>query len=210
MRIRAFESICLGMSFQLRRVNQLHWIWRTCILVGATSVIHAGPVDISKLPPAIGQSVDFAKDVEPIFEKSCLNCHNAEKAKGKLLLDTREHAIKGGENGPDILPGDSGKSPLIHFTARLVEDSEMPPPGKGEPLSKDQVAVLRAWIDQGANWPAELTLHDAADHKGQLTKEQIQSLPPPKQAHVDFVKDIQPIFSENCYTCHGPKKQEAQ
>src|SRR5712664_1039093 len=76
-------------------------------------------VDISKLPPVVAREVDFAKDIQPILERSCLKCHNPEKAKGKLLLDTREHALKGGEKGPDILPGESGKSSLIHFTARL-------------------------------------------------------------------------------------------
>jgi len=82
-------------------------------------------VDISKLPAAADRVVDFAKDIQPILEKSCLKCHNSEKAKGKLLLDTREHALKGGENGPDIIVGDSAKSSLIHFTARLVADSEI-------------------------------------------------------------------------------------
>ena len=68
-------------------------------------------------------------------------------------LDNREAALKGGENNQDdIVPGDSAKSKLIHYVARLVEDLEMPPPGKGEPLTPEQIGVLRAWIDQGAKW----------------------------------------------------------
>src|SRR5262245_42648598 len=82
------------------------------------------PVDISKLPPPAQGTVDFVKDIKPLLEHSCLKCHEPEKSKGKLRLDTRELALKGGENGPDILPGQSSKSPLIHFTAGLVEDSE--------------------------------------------------------------------------------------
>src|SRR6266446_6321137 len=70
----------------------------------------AASVDISKLPPAASRPVDFAKDIQPILENSCLKCHCPEQAKGKLLLDTREHALKGGENGPAILPGQSAKS----------------------------------------------------------------------------------------------------
>jgi len=105
--------------------------------------ISAPVVDISKLPPAAARPIDFTKDIQPFLERSCLKCHGPEKAKGKLLLDTREHALQGGENGPDIIPGQSAKSSLIHFTARLVEDSEMPPVGKGEPLTRDQVALLR-------------------------------------------------------------------
>src|SRR5882672_8361057 len=67
----------------------------------------------ARLPPPAASPVDFAKDVRPILEKSCLECHGPEKAKGKFLLDSREHALKGGDNGVDIIPGDSAKSPLI-------------------------------------------------------------------------------------------------
>src|SRR5262245_47927573 len=84
------------------------------------ALCRAATVDVSKLPPAAERTIDFAKDIRPLLEKSCLKCHCPEQAKGKLLLDTREHALKGGENGPAILPGQSSKSSLIHFTARLV------------------------------------------------------------------------------------------
>ena len=120
----------------------------------------------SKLPPATGRPVDFAKEIKPILEKSCLECHGPEKAKGKFLLDTREHALKGGDNGVDIFPGESAKSPLIHFVARAIEDSEMPPPGKGDPLTTEQTGLLRAWIDQGAAWPdsASVKIIDKRNH----------------------------------------------
>jgi hypothetical protein len=67
-------------------------------------------------------------------------------------LDNRDSALKGGDNGIDIVPGDSAKSPLVFYVARLVEDLEMPPPGKGDPLTRKEVGLLRAWIDQGAPW----------------------------------------------------------
>jgi mono/diheme cytochrome c family protein len=169
---------------------------------------HAASVDLSRLPPAAQREIDFEKDIQAILEKSCLKCHDAEKAKGKLMLDTRAHALQGGDNGPDIIPGDSAKSPLIHFTARLVEDSEMPPAGKGDPLSKDEVALLRAWIDQGAKWPEKLTLRLSGD--GAAIAAPSAPLPPPASRPIDFVKDIQPIFAGHCFDCHGPKKQEAQ
>ena len=113
----------------------LRSFWGIGFLLAMATAIHAtaASIDISKLPPAANRPVDFARDIQPILEKSCLKCHNAEKAKGKLLLDTREHALKGGENGSDIVTGNSANSPLIHFTARLVQDSEMPPIGKGDP-----------------------------------------------------------------------------
>ncbi len=114
--------------------------------------IIAVEVDPSKLPPSAQTQVDFARDIQPIFEKSCFRCHGPEKPKSRFRLDNRESALKGGESGVDIFPGDSGKSPLIHYVAGLVEDMEMPPAGKGDPLTAEQIGLLRAWIDQGANW----------------------------------------------------------
>lgn len=114
----------------------------------------AAEVDASQLPPASATQVDFARDIQPIFEASCLRCHGPEKPKSRFRLDNREDALKGGENGVDIIPGQSAKSPLIHYVAHLDPDTEMPPKGKGDPLTKEQVGLLRAWIDQGVNWPA--------------------------------------------------------
>ena len=92
----------------------------------------------------------YAGDVKAIFEKSCVKCHGAEKQKGKLRLDTREATLKGGENGESVIKGDSLKSPLTLSVSRLDEDTAMPPDGKGEPLTPEQVGLVRAWIDQGA------------------------------------------------------------
>src|SRR5438477_1920579 len=65
-------------------------------------------VDVSKIPPAAtAKGVTYAKDIKPIFEKSCIKCHGAEKQKGKLRLDSLQAALKGGEDGKVILPGDS-------------------------------------------------------------------------------------------------------
>ncbi len=112
----------------------------------------AEEVDVSKLPPAAKESVAFGKDVRPIFERSCFRCHSAERPKSGFRLDNREAALKGGENGIDIIPGNSAKSPLIHYVARIAPDIEMPPEGKGEPLTAEQVGILRRWIDDGAAW----------------------------------------------------------
>jgi hypothetical protein len=110
-------------------------------------------VDISKLPPPSTNQVDFIRDIKPIFERSCLRCHGPERPKSKYRLDTRESALKGGEeNTDDIVPGRSAESRLIHYVARLVPDLEMPPKGKGDPLTTAEISLLRAWIDQGAIW----------------------------------------------------------
>jgi hypothetical protein len=108
-------------------------------------------VDVSKLPPASTQKdVTFAKDIKPIFEKSCFKCHGEEKQKAKLRVDSIEAIKKGSENGEVIVVGKSEKSSLVHTVAGLVEDTIMPPEGKGDPLTKEQIGLIRAWIDQGA------------------------------------------------------------
>ncbi|MBU6398920.1 MAG: hypothetical protein KGS61_01250 [Verrucomicrobia bacterium] len=113
----------------------------------------AAEVDVGKLPPPAGRRIDFARDIRPILEKSCLRCHGPERPKSHFRLDNRVSALKGGENGVDIIPGHSERSPLIHNVAGLVEDMLMPPAGKGERLTAEQIGVLRAWIDQGVAWP---------------------------------------------------------
>lgn len=164
-------------------------------------------VDPNRLPAATTNKVEFAKDIQPIIEKSCLKCHSGERPKGKFAFTTRATALKGGQDQVDIIPGNSAKSPLIHFVARVIADSEMPPVDKGEPLTPSQVGLLRGWIDQGAAWPDGLVLGEqvAASYERSTN-----SLPPPAQQKVDFVKDIQPIFAQNCLGCHGPKRQESQ
>ncbi len=132
-------------------------VWPCCILcltLGVLASPHAlaAEPDESKLPPPAATEVLFDRDIKPIFEVSCFRCHGPEKPKSKFSLVQRDAALKGGENGVDILPGRSAASPLIHYVAGLVEEMEMPPSGKGEPLTREQIGLLRAWIDQGAPW----------------------------------------------------------
>ncbi|GDY22334.1 hypothetical protein LBMAG56_36810 [Verrucomicrobiota bacterium] len=117
----------------------------------ALTAAAAGKPDLSKIPPAsTKKGVTYDKDIKAIFDASCFKCHGAEKQKGKLRLDSLAAALKGGENGKSILPGKSAESPLVQSVARLVEDDAMPPADKGKPLTKEQIGLIRAWIDQGA------------------------------------------------------------
>jgi len=97
--------------------------------------------------------IDFHRDIRPIFEVSCLRCHGAERPRGGFRLDNRDAALRGGDYGPVLIPGNSAESLLIAYVAHEEPGMEMPPIGQGEPLTTDQVELLRAWIDQGAQWP---------------------------------------------------------
>ena len=129
------------------------------VLAAGALALHAEiKVNVSKLPPAAAkQGVTFDSDIKPIFEKGCFKCHgpDVEKPKGKMRADTRANVLKGGENGPDVTPGDLAKSPLIAQVAQITDDEDdyMPPKGKKAkipPLTKEQVGLVRAWIEQGA------------------------------------------------------------
>ena len=112
-------------------------------------------VDLSKIPPASSKTgVTYATDIKPIFNNSCIRCHGAEKPKARLRLDGLEAALKGGEDGKVILPGNSAGSMLIHCVAHVGKpDGFMPPPRNKAnipPLTAEQIGLVRAWIDQGA------------------------------------------------------------
>jgi len=97
--------------------------------------------------------VDFYRDVRPIFTVHCTRCHSADARKGGLRLDTREHALKGGETGPAFVPGKSADSVLYQRVSSTDKDERMP--AKAEALKAADLATLKRWIDQGAVWPAE-------------------------------------------------------
>ena len=121
-------------------------------LLGGVAADKKSKVDVSKLPPAADtKGLTYDKDIKPMFQKSCFKCHGPEKQKGKLRVDSLEATLKGGEAGKVVEPGESAKSILVHNVARIGdEDDWMPPTDKGEPLTKAQVGLIRAWIDQGA------------------------------------------------------------
>ena len=130
--------------------------WRTVIGAGwslAALTLVAAEADLSKLPAAATRPVDFAKDIQPIFENSCYGCHGSKKQESALRLDQKADALKGGENFPGkaIMPGHSAGSVLVQAVAHAHPDLKMPK--KGDRLSAEQVGLLRAWIDQGAVWP---------------------------------------------------------
>ena len=108
--------------------------------------------------PATADTVNFDRDIRPIFEARCHVCHNAETQQSEFRLDSREHALRGGGSGvPAIIPGDSAGSILYRYVAGLNEKVVMPPV---EPrLTGEQVEQIRQWIDEGAPWPEDAEVH---------------------------------------------------
>ena len=99
-------------------------------------------------------TVDFEKEVRPIFASHCYKCHGSDKQKGDLRLDSPAAIAKGGDSGePIFIAGNSEESHLIRLVSRSDPDEVMPPEGKGETLSATQVDTLARWIDEGAQMP---------------------------------------------------------
>ena len=106
------------------------------------------------LPTASSAAVDFKKHIQPILESRCLECHDTKKHKGGIRLDRLDDLLVGGDSGKaGVIRGKSAESYLIHVVSGIDPDATMPP--KGERLTADQIGLLRAWIDQGAVWPAD-------------------------------------------------------
>jgi hypothetical protein len=92
-------------------------------------------------------AVTFADHVLPIFKERCVKCHNQDKAKGGLAVDMFDSLMEGGSSGEVIQPGSSGSSRLVS----LIDGSEEPVmPPSGDPLTDEQLALIRQWIDLGA------------------------------------------------------------
>src|SRR5205085_10393719 len=107
------------------------------------------------LPPPANHPVNFAKEIKPILDASCIKCHGRGRDKGGLRIDTRETLLKGGDSGPAVMSGKSAESLLIALVQGLDPDNVMPK--KGSRLTPEQVGLLRAWIDQGLPWDSTLT-----------------------------------------------------
>jgi len=97
-------------------------------------------------------AVDFAREVAPIFEAHCYDCHDAETQKGGIGLATYYHSRHPADSGePLFVPGVAEESLLIHVLTETDPEKRMP--AKGERLNESDIATLRRWIEAGAKWP---------------------------------------------------------
>ncbi|MFM8470851.1 MAG: c-type cytochrome domain-containing protein, partial [Limisphaerales bacterium] len=133
---------------------------------------------------------DFAKDIGPLLAKNCIECHGPEKQKGKLRLDSKEAAFKGGDSGlAGVVPGKSADSRLYKvITLPKGHDDVMPP--KGEPLSKATTDLIKAWIDAGADWPSGLKLTATGGAAGGKKEVDLGPGPKPTAAETKAVAEL--------------------
>lgn len=116
-----------------------------------TSPLLTGLFAAALLLPARA-AVDFAKDVVPILQSRCVECHGPDKQKGKLRLDSKADLLKGGKDGEVVKAGDAANSDIVKRIL-LPKDNDDRMPSKGEPLTAAQIETLKNWINEGAKWP---------------------------------------------------------
>jgi len=106
----------------------------------------------------VTKKINFARDIQPIFEFNCVACHRDGYAKGGLRMDTRELTFKGGDGGTGVIPFQAEKSPVYTTTALSIEDEAVMPPKAKDRLTKEEIEFVKLWINQGAVWPDGLVL----------------------------------------------------
>ena len=104
----------------------------------------------------VAAEVDFAKSVQGVLEARCIDCHGSKKQKGDIRLDSLKEALS------VIEPGKSGDSELFKRITLPSDHEDIMPP-KGDPLTKDQIDGIKAWIDGGAKWPEGIVLLSAKE-----------------------------------------------
>jgi hypothetical protein len=164
-------------------------------------------------PQAAGQAsagksttpVVFATQIRPILASRCYTCHGPDVQQHGLRLDSLQAILTGATNEKVVNPGDSQNS---HIIRRLMGLEQPQMPYGGPPLSPEQIDLIRNWIDQGAQGP------DSTEPIVAAAAEQPQSIQAATQTPgakpVDFNREIRPILSDFCFTCHGPDEKSRQ
>jgi uncharacterized membrane protein len=120
-------------------------------LLGLEKKSVAGPKKAAAADRKSDEKLVYADIIAPILERRCVQCHKDGKAKGKLRMDTFEMLVKGGKDGPAIKPGSADKSLIVErIELPKDDDDHMPPEGKPE-MEAHEIAVLKWWIDNGAD-----------------------------------------------------------
>ena len=128
-----------------------------CLATVVVSVLTVPAREARTTLAATSLPVGFAADVLPILQRHCFECHGPRAQEGGLRFDDRTAAMKGGDAGPVVEPGEPSRSELSRRIGLARSDDEaMPPRGPG--LTAAEQAVVRRWIAEGADWPEDLSV----------------------------------------------------
>ncbi len=154
------------------------------------SLILLGFVAGMAMEPGVAAAADkltYHANIVPLVNRHCLDCHDADQADGGFRVDTYQQLLKGGdEAGPAVVPGKADESPLVEY---LTGKRTPRMPKQRKALADDDIALIRAWIDQGA---AEGEPQPTAS----FSEEQLAF----------FEANIRPLLARHCFECHGADK----
>lgn len=157
------------------------------ILLGAGWLL-GGDAALSAAENEATREVDYLREIKPILAKHCFECHSSKVQKSGLRLDTAAAIIQGGDSGPGLEKEKPEESLIIQAVTGADGFSVMPP--KGDRLTTEQIARLKAWIAQGAKAPADETAEAAAATKSQHWSFQpVVRRPPPVVRHWTWVRN---------------------
>lgn len=169
---RAPGALRRGTTGYARLASRLHNHWRILqnecmsrsLRIAPAVIVMLWPVanptfawaDAPAIPPASRERITFSEHIEPILSRRCSACHAGRERNGGLSINSRRELLGGGESGAAVVLGRSGKSLLIELVSGLDDDRVMP--AEGERLTRREIGLLRAWIDQNVPWPADFRL----------------------------------------------------
>jgi len=210
MRLRSFRGIS---RFRERLLWVSAILLSTCLTAAIALVAEtlSPPRKHRREPVPRGASagtIDFNRDIAPIFQASCNACHTGDKAQAHLRLDSEAAVFQGGISGKGVIPGNNSQSLLVERLVGATRGPRMPV--GADPLSPAQITTIRAWIDQ-------LSPSVAADNSQIAPQPQAVHTPGAATASTanasqqdNYAAKIQPIFATHCVKCHGPDVQQNQ
>ena len=131
------------------------WVFRDVSPLAWPLLLAISPTFLNAQPAG---KVSFSKDVAPLLTQRCMDCHGREPLMANLDLRTRDGALKGAKHGPVIVPGNAAAS---HLYRRLIGE-ETPPMPLGGRLTDAEIAIVKEWIDSGAEWDSGRALAPGA------------------------------------------------
>jgi cytochrome c553 len=184
--------------------------------IAPIAAVHAAPQATDPgAQPTAEQLAFFKQKIQPILTNHCLECHSTDtRAAGGLRLDDREALLTGGKSGAAAVPGKPDESLLIQRVLATELKKRMPK-GEDDPLPAEDIANLKAWIQQGAYYPAGRLPAQASASPAKPGTAPVHALSVayPRPATADqltyFEKNVRPILVNRCYNCHSDAFKEA-
>ena len=174
----------------------------------ATAVFASAQQNQEAAPPS-AQAAFFTQNIQPILVNHCYDCHSADtRSAGGLRLDDQKAALKGGDLGPAVIPGDPDGSLLIQRVLSTDVKKRMP---KGDdPLSAKEISDLKAWIAAGATWPDATAANNTTSVPQGIARLRVAYPRPATPEQLEyFEKKVRPILVNHCYNCHSDAFKEA-